>query len=78
MKHEEIEQVTDEMIDLLILEHKFVAVLFYDRLDRMSSKILGELENIDDDAEDKDIVMVKIDIDHNDLGILERFNVPNR
>ena len=77
MKHEEIEQVTDEMIDLLILEHKFVAVLFYDRLDRMSSKILGELENIDDDAEDKDIVMVKIDIDHDDLGILERFNVPN-
>ena len=78
MKYEEIEHVTDEMIDLLILEHKFVAVLFYDRLDRMSSKILGELENIDDDAEDKDIVMVKIDIDHNDLGILERFNVPNR
>ena len=28
MKHEEIEQVTDEMIDLLILEHKYVAVLF--------------------------------------------------
>ena len=77
MKHEEIEQVTDEMIDLLILEHKYVAVLFYDKLDRMSSKILGELENIDDEAEDKDIVMVKIDIDHNDLGILEKFKVPN-
>ena len=96
MKHEEIEHVTDEMIDLLILEHKYVAVLFCkisknltrskftnffsmisdDKLDRMSSRILGELENIDDDAEAKDIVMVKIDIDHTNLNILEKFNIP--
>ena len=47
-----------------------------DKLDRMSAKILGELENIDDDAEAKDIVMVKIDIEDDNKHILDKFNIP--
>ena len=43
----------------------------------MSSRVLTELENIDDDAENKDIVMVKIDIDLDDKHILEKLNIPN-
>ena len=51
MKHEEIESVNDEMLEMLIAEHKFVSALFYDDMERMSTRILTELENIDDEAE---------------------------
>ena len=43
----------------------------------MSSRVLNELENIDDDAGNKDIVMVKVDIDMDDKHILDKFNIPN-
>lgn len=75
MKHEEIEHVTDEMLDMLINDHRFVAALFYDPRDRMSGRILNELENIDDDAEKKDIVMVKLKIEDDDTEILTKFNI---
>ena len=43
----------------------------------MSSRVLTELENIDDEAENKDIVMVKVDIDLDDKHILEKLAIPN-
>ena len=43
----------------------------------MSSRVLTELENIDDEAENKDIVMVKVDIDLDDKHILEKLGIPN-
>ena len=54
-------------------------LLFFsdDKLDRMSSRVLTELENIDDEAENKDIVMVKVDIDLDDKHILEKLGIPN-
>merc|ERR1719210_1331270 len=78
MKHEEIENVNDEMLDMLIAEHKYVSAFFYDDFDRISSKILTELENIDDDAENKDIFIVKLDIDNDNKDILKRYGIPEK
>ncbi|XP_076258660.1 hulk isoform X3 [Rhynchophorus ferrugineus] len=61
LEKDEIEDVTDEMLDKLIAESKFLAVLFYDDDDRKSTKVLNELENIDDECDKLGIVFVKID-----------------
>ena len=55
----------------------FIFFFSDDKLDRMSSRVLTELENIDDEAENKDIVMVKVDIDLDDKHILEKLGIPN-
>ncbi|GAB6029507.1 protein disulfide-isomerase precursor [Chamberlinius hualienensis] len=60
---DEIEDVTDEMLDKLIADSKQLAVLFYDKDDRKSEKVLNELENIDDDCDKHGIPFVKIDND---------------
>ncbi|KAL1464793.1 hypothetical protein WDU94_004408 [Cyamophila willieti] len=61
LQKDEIEDVTDEMLDRLIKEGKTMAVLFYDNNDRKSQKVLNELENIDDECDNLGIVFVKID-----------------
>ncbi|KAK9884507.1 hypothetical protein WA026_007346 [Henosepilachna vigintioctopunctata] len=63
LEKDEIEDVTDEMLDKLIKEGKNLAVLFYDDDDRKSQKVLNELENIDDECDKLGIVFVKIDND---------------
>ncbi|XP_072391995.1 uncharacterized protein hlk isoform X1 [Diabrotica undecimpunctata] len=63
LEKDEIEDVTDEMLDKLIHESKFLAVLFYDDDDKKSQKVLNELENIDDECDQLGIVFVKIDND---------------
>ncbi|XP_022825601.1 uncharacterized protein LOC111355775 isoform X1 [Spodoptera litura] len=67
LKHQtesdEIEDITDEMLDLIIDKMQYVAVLFYDKDQKKSQKILGELENIDDECDQNDIAFVKIDDD---------------
>ncbi|XP_056632334.1 uncharacterized protein LOC130442335 isoform X2 [Diorhabda sublineata] len=63
LEKDEIEDVTDEMLDKLIQESKYLAVLFYDDDDRKSQKVLNELENIDDECDQLGIVFVKIDND---------------
>ncbi|XP_035438417.1 uncharacterized protein LOC118268177 isoform X5 [Spodoptera frugiperda] len=60
---DEIEDITDEMLDLIIDKMQYVAVLFYDKDQKKSQKILGELENIDDECDQNDIAFVKIDDD---------------
>ncbi|KAL0274697.1 UNVERIFIED_CONTAM: hypothetical protein PYX00_002764 [Menopon gallinae] len=62
-KHSEIPDITDEMLDRIVENNQYVAVLFYDKDDNQDRKILNELENIDDDLEREGIVMVKIDDD---------------
>ncbi|XP_050304235.1 uncharacterized protein LOC126741733 isoform X3 [Anthonomus grandis grandis] len=62
-KHSEIPDITDEMMDLLIDQQKYLAVLFYDKDDKQDMRVLNELENIDDDLEKEGIVMVRIDND---------------
>ncbi|ODM96284.1 putative protein disulfide-isomerase C1F5.02, partial [Orchesella cincta] len=63
LRSDEIEEVTDEMLDILIERHQFVAALFYDKDDKDSLKALQELENIDDECDAHGIVFVKIDDD---------------
>ncbi|KAG5678994.1 hypothetical protein PVAND_008603 [Polypedilum vanderplanki] len=60
---DEIEDVTDEMLDLIISKMNHVAVLFYDKDSKQSQKVLAELENIDDECDQNDIAFVKIDDD---------------
>ncbi|XP_058464965.1 uncharacterized protein LOC131438746 isoform X5 [Malaya genurostris] len=61
---DEIEDVTDEMLDLIIDKMPHVAVLFYDKDSKASQKVLAELENIDDECDQNDIAFVKIDDDN--------------
>ncbi|XP_052841858.1 uncharacterized protein LOC128255964 isoform X2 [Drosophila gunungcola] len=60
---DQIEDITDEMLDLIIEKMPHVAVLFYDKDQKKSQKILAELENIDDECDQQDIAFVKIDDD---------------
>ncbi|KAK8786612.1 hypothetical protein V5799_023615 [Amblyomma americanum] len=59
MKSDAIEEVSDKILDSLIEKHPHVAVLFYKENDKKSEKILVELENIDDEADDHEIVFLK-------------------
>ncbi|XP_043680383.1 uncharacterized protein LOC122634920 isoform X2 [Vespula pensylvanica] len=61
LEKDEIEDVTDEMLDRLIKDGKTLAVLFYDNNDRKSQRILNELENIDDECDQLGVIFVKID-----------------
>ncbi|XP_055374125.1 uncharacterized protein LOC129607269 isoform X7 [Condylostylus longicornis] len=61
LEKDEIEDVTDEMLDKLVKEGKVLAVLFYDNNDKKSQKVLSELENIDDECDALGITFVKID-----------------
>ncbi|XP_059471929.1 uncharacterized protein LOC132194579 isoform X6 [Neocloeon triangulifer] len=61
LKQDEIEDVTDEMLDRLIKEGKTMLVLFYDNNDKKSQTVLGELEKIDDECDSHGVVFVKIE-----------------
>ncbi|XP_026322362.1 uncharacterized protein LOC113231978 isoform X3 [Hyposmocoma kahamanoa] len=63
IESDEIEDITDEMLDMIIDKMQYVAVLFYDKDQKKSQKILAELENIDDECDQNDIAFVKIDDD---------------
>ncbi|XP_042867144.1 uncharacterized protein LOC122249976 [Penaeus japonicus] len=63
VEDDEIEDVTDEMLDRLIDRTEHLAVLFYDKDSRRSRKVLAELENIDDECDSRGIFFVKIDND---------------
>jgi hypothetical protein len=63
LKADEIEEVTDEMLDQLIERHPYVVALFYDKDDKADLKILSELENIDDECDQHGLIFVKIDDD---------------
>ncbi|UYV79369.1 hypothetical protein LAZ67_17002343 [Cordylochernes scorpioides] len=61
MTSDEIEEVTDKMVDALIKDHPHLVVLFYDSKVKKSEKVLKELENIDDEADKRGIIFVKTD-----------------
>ncbi|XP_016991610.1 uncharacterized protein LOC108053463 isoform X17 [Drosophila rhopaloa] len=58
-----IEEVNSKILQKIIEDTDFVAVLFYDKDQKKSQKILAELENIDDECDQNDIAFVKIDDD---------------
>ncbi|XP_073845693.1 hulk isoform X3 [Musca autumnalis] len=58
-----IEEVNAKILLKIIEDTDFVAVLFYDKDQKKSQKVLAELENIDDECDQNDIAFVKIDDD---------------
>ncbi|RWS17098.1 thioredoxin-like protein 1, partial [Dinothrombium tinctorium] len=68
---DEIEEVTDKMLDALIERTPHIAVLFYNSKDKKNSAILKELEHIDDDCDRNGIAFVKTD----DLEAAEKYHV---
>ncbi|XP_037043203.1 uncharacterized protein LOC119079410 isoform X8 [Bradysia coprophila] len=59
-----IEEVNAKILSKIIEDTEYVAVLFYDKDQKLSQKVLVELENIDDDCDQNDIAFVKIDDDN--------------
>jgi hypothetical protein len=45
----DIEEVTDDMLEKMIITEDKLAVLFYEENDEVSATILESMENIDDD-----------------------------
>ncbi|XP_055930888.1 uncharacterized protein LOC129961093 [Argiope bruennichi] len=68
---DKIEEVNMRMLDKLLETSPYVAVLFYQEDNPLCDKILVELENIDDDAEEYDIDFVKI----SDKEISEEYGI---
>ncbi|XP_054718538.1 uncharacterized protein LOC129227940 [Uloborus diversus] len=56
----EIEEVNRKMLEKLLEENEFVAVFFYENNCEKCDEALGELERIDDEADDLDIMFLKI------------------
>ncbi|XP_072157622.1 uncharacterized protein [Bemisia tabaci] len=56
-----IEEVNARILGKIIEDTEFVAVLFYDKDQKKSQKVLTELENIDDECDNNNIAFVKID-----------------
>ena len=74
MTQDEIEEVTDKMLDLLIENLPHVAVFFYNSKNKKSAEILKELEHIDDDCDQVKINFVKTD----DTKAAIKYNVEDK
>jgi len=70
---DQIEEVNAKILDKVIQETDFVSVLFYLPQCKKSEKILKELENIDDEADQLGIAFVKII----DQQLAEEYSLPN-
>ena len=55
----DIEEVTDDMLEKMILSEDKLAVLFYEENDDVSTTVLEFMENIDDDLVRKGIRFIK-------------------
>ncbi|XP_035224969.1 uncharacterized protein LOC118197552 [Stegodyphus dumicola] len=69
MSSDEIEEVSDKLLDLMITKHDLLAVLFYDA--SSDTHILNELEKIDDEADQQGIVFLKT----SDLAAAEKYGI---
>ena len=52
-----INDANEEELDQIVDEHEHVAVLFYDKLDKKTQKVLQEMEDME--TEDLDVEIVK-------------------
>ncbi|KAF7496675.1 Protein disulfide-isomerase A5 [Sarcoptes scabiei] len=68
---DDIEEVSHEMLSVLIEKHRQLVVLIYKPKDKQNEKILKELEHIDDECDDNGIVFVKTD----DLEAAEKYGL---
>ncbi|GBN08112.1 hypothetical protein AVEN_161170-1, partial [Araneus ventricosus] len=60
MNVEEIEDVTPAVLQQMIKNTDFLSILFYSKNDERSKKVIKELENIDDEADERNLPFVKI------------------
>ncbi|OQR73882.1 hypothetical protein BIW11_01064 [Tropilaelaps mercedesae] len=68
---DEIEEVSEDVLQELIENSDYLAVLIYDAGNEKSAQVLAELENIDDECDQHDIPFVKID----DPDVVKQFGV---
>ncbi|XP_054709572.1 LOW QUALITY PROTEIN: uncharacterized protein LOC129219267 [Uloborus diversus] len=69
MESDEIEEVTDRLLEIMINKHNLLAVLFYDA--SSDSQVLNELEKIDDEADQQGILFLKT----SDLAAAEKYGI---
>ncbi|XP_022652688.1 uncharacterized protein LOC111260507 isoform X2 [Varroa jacobsoni] len=68
---DEIEEVSEDVLQELIESSDYLAVLIYDAGDEKSEDVLAELESIDDECDQHDIPFVKVD----DPDVVKQFGV---
>ena len=70
----DIEEVTDDMLEKMIVKADKLSVLFYEENDEESETVLNLLEEIDDDLDSYDVLLVKI----NEATIASDFGIDDR
>ncbi|KAJ6215940.1 hypothetical protein RDWZM_010440 [Blomia tropicalis] len=68
---DEIEEVSHELLNVLVTKNNQLAALIYKPKDKQSEKVLKELEHIDDECDEKGIVFVKTD----DVEAAEKYGI---
>jgi len=70
----DIEEVTDDMLEKMIVKAEKLSVLFYEENDEESTQVLALLEEIDDDLDELDVLLVKI----NEATVASDFGIEDR
>ena len=70
----DIEEVTDDMLEKMILKQAKLSVLFYEENEAESSLVLTALEEIDDDLDEMGVLFVKI----NEATVASEFGIEDR
>ena len=70
----DIEEVTDDMLEKMILKEEKLSVLFYEENVEESNVVLNLLEEIDDDLDELDVLLVKI----NEATVASDFGIEQR
>ena len=70
----DIEEVTDDMLEKMILKQDKLSVLFYEENEAESSLVLTALEEIDDDLDEMGVLFVKI----NEATVASEFGIEDR
>ena len=70
----DIEEVTDDMLEKMIVKEDKLAVLFYEENGPESTHALEALEEIDDDLDELGVLMVKI----NEPSVAADFGIEDR
>lgn len=70
----DIEEVTDDMLEKMILKAEKLSVLFYEENEQESTEVLNLLEEIDDDLDELEVLLVKI----NEATVASDFGIDDR
>jgi len=70
----DIEEVTDDMLEKMILKEDKLSVLFYEDNEEKSTKVIELLEEIDDDLDELGVLLVKI----NEPSVASDFGIESR